>query len=71
MLFNADIVYMVLDKAHPDDIEQKAIEWWGDDGYYSASNLVVRWIPEGTRFRIKEYDGSESIILLDDEIFTA
>ena len=35
-------------------------------------DLVVEWIPEGVRFVIEEYDGSESLVRYDDvEFFTA
>lgn len=30
-----------------------------------VEDLCVTWIPQGTRFRIEEYDGSESVQLLD------
>ena len=30
-----------------------------------VDNLVVHWVPEGTAFRIHEYDGSESIEVKD------
>ena len=29
--------------------------------------LIVRWIPEGAKFIITEYDGNESIMLQDQE----
>jgi hypothetical protein len=29
--------------------------------------LQVAWIPEGKKFRIQEYDGQESILLLEEE----
>jgi hypothetical protein len=31
-----------------------------------VQDLKVAWIPEGTKFQITEYDGSESIELLDE-----
>jgi hypothetical protein len=31
-----------------------------------ASDLRIEWMPEGTPFKIDEYDGSESIITQDD-----
>ena len=35
-------------------------------------DLKVAWIPEGTMFRVNEYDGNESIELKDDmDWFTA
>ena len=32
----------------------------GRDGLY------IKWVPEGTKFRIDEYDGAESIITDED-----
>lgn len=37
-------------------------EYFYDGG---ARDLEVQWIPEGTRFRVEEYDGYESLILAD------
>lgn len=31
-----------------------------------AAGLTIRWLPEGAAFNIDEYDGSESIMTLDD-----
>lgn len=30
-------------------------------------DLVVKWVPEGARFKIVEYDGSESIEILNEQ----
>lgn len=32
--------------------------------------LVLTWLPEGTKVRIEEYDGSESIIILNENTYT-
>lgn len=29
--------------------------------------LKIRWVPEGTQFRVHEYDGSETVILDSEE----
>ena len=31
-----------------------------------AHDVVVAWLPEGTRFEIREYDGSETLRTLDN-----
>jgi hypothetical protein len=31
-------------------------------------DLDIRWLPVGTRFYIHEYDGSESVVLVDTEL---
>ena len=37
-----------------------------------AEDLEVAWLPEGTRFEIQAYDGSETLITLDEmKFFTA
>ena len=37
-------------------------EYFGDIG-----NLSIRWIAQGTAFKIDEYDGSESVSVRDQE----
>lgn len=36
-------------------------------GYKTADDLVVEWVPVGTRFTIDEYDGSESLRYLSPD----
>jgi hypothetical protein len=39
-----------------------------EDVYCSKSlNLAVEWLEEGTVFRIEEYDGFESILIISDK----
>lgn len=33
------------------------------------AKAVVRWVPEGQRFRIEEYDGAESLVLEPDLVW--
>jgi hypothetical protein len=42
---------------------------YGEDDVYTggASDLKVVWVPQGSQFRIEEYDGSESLKLKDSE----
>ena len=36
-------------------------------GYaYGARDVEIEWVPVGTRFVINEYDGSESLMTIDD-----
>ena len=46
---------------------------WGDKCYLSdVGRLAVKWIPQGVEFRINEYDGSERVIMRnEDEWFIA
>lgn len=46
------------------DLEAKYGEYFYDGG---ADDLAIRWVPVGARFRIHEYDGSESVVLFDED----
>ena len=52
------------------DKRQEAIDYceknWTDGYSGGVQDLVVVWIPEGSKFHIMEYDGSESLVLIDD-----
>jgi hypothetical protein len=52
------------------ELTQKMIDYcestWSDGYSGGVQDLVVAWIPEGTKFQINEYDGSESIELLEE-----
>lgn len=34
-----------------------------------AKNLKINWIDQGSRFRVNEYDGFETIILMDNDYY--
>ena len=56
------------------DIEPLAEEIFGDNYFYCGGwcDIKIEWLPIGTRFRIDEYDGSETLRLLDSyETFVA
>ena len=38
-----------------------------NDTSLGLSDLEVNWVPVGARFRINEYDGSESLVLESEE----
>lgn len=45
-------------------IEEHAKEKYGKHYYYSGiDGLTVEWVPVGAKFRIHEYDGSETLVL--------
>ena len=69
LLFDPDIVQLVLDRNSdvitPEIFEQKVDMIWqlkSYESYCSPATLEVMWLPEGTLFKVEEYDGSESII---------
>lgn len=73
LLFDPVIVDMVLENRHSeiDDYIAQMCEEHGldaDDIYTGGSgDLVIRWVDEGKRFRIHEYDGSERLVLEENE----
>lgn len=70
-VFDPDLVNAVLEEDY-DKAMQIANTKWPDKYDGGVRKLKVKWLPEGTRFIIDEYDGSESIACLDDvEFLTA
>ena len=76
-LFDSGLAELVLDGANEERIERYVRDSFGGGEYAGgylggSSDLIVEWLPVGQRFRIHEYDGSESIVLeQDEEIWTA
>jgi len=71
LLFDPELVDMIERGAEAEEVEayceahyqneHKSAYWGGVD------DLVITWIPEGSLFRIDEYDGAETIVLQDDD----
>lgn len=80
IMFDASIVYMVEEMnkcTEEQDIENwlhNILEYCGktyEGGYFGgADDLVVCWMPEGTLFKINEYDGSESIEFKENDYWS-
>lgn len=76
LLFDPDIVQMVLDRAPVLDSDgAREIADFAESRYNDEENtvytggadgLVVEWIPVGTRFMITEYDGHETVVTEHD-----
>jgi hypothetical protein len=77
MVFDASIVYMV-EEMNKCETPEQAEAWVQnimsycykkyEGGYFGgADDLQVMWLPEGTHFKINEYDGSESIELKEKD----
>ncbi len=51
------------------DIDEIVKAELGDDYLYTggAYQLVIAWLPEGTKFIVNEYDGNESIQVQHDD----
>ena len=69
LLFLPRVVEMVLNQDSSYDIKAYVQSIYGEDEIYvgGVHDLVVEWVPQGSQFRIEEYDGSESLKLKDSE----
>lgn len=67
LLYDPKLVDMVEDKTSAKTIELYCEEVYGNKSYYGgAGDLEVRWIPVGTHFFIREYDGCESLEIREE-----
>lgn len=63
MIFDVDIIQAVIDG---DKHKACAIAIERYDAYAGGGDrLVVQWVPQGMRFEITEYDGFESLTIID------
>ena len=70
MLFDPELVLAV--EAGDRKLSQEiADRKWPDAHKGRMDDLVIRWLTEGTIFRVEEYDGSESILTGNDLVLTA
>ena len=66
VLFDPKIVEMV-ERADPiTKIEEYCAKEYPDMYTGGSVDLTIAWLPVGTEFRIREYDGSESIEIKDE-----
>ena len=60
LIFNTQIVQAVLD-GHTEEAGKIALKLFPGCCTLGHENLRVMWIPKGTKFRITEFDGNESV----------
>ncbi|RZK44557.1 MAG: hypothetical protein EOO61_03435 [Hymenobacter sp.] len=65
-VFDPELVEAVERGDTPQQLVDLAASLYPDEYVGGAEDLVVRWLPEGTLFRIEEYDGSESLEFAGD-----
>ena len=65
MLFDPGLADLILNNATKDKLLSYATLKWPDASLLGIDKLTVEWIPQGTAFRINEYDGNESIEIRD------
>ena len=66
-LFDPGLVELILNDSTQDEINSYVAERFPDQYRGGVEQLRVFWVPEGTKFRIHEYDGSESLVTIDEE----
>ena len=68
IMFHPKIVQMVEDGREMDITEEWLEKELGLEEVFTGGRdgLYIKWVPEGTRFRIDEYDGAETIITDED-----
>ncbi len=64
MALDGDIAQAVLD-GNPALAEKIAKERYGDPYTGGIDGLTVEWVPQGMKFEITEYDGSERLNIID------
>lgn len=69
-LFSPEVVAWVEDgKPGGEEAIQKIVSTrFGESGFYcgGASDLEIEWVPQGTAFKLDEYDGSETLVVSGD-----
>ena len=65
MLFDPILVDMVERGVSAETIEEYVTFMHPDTYCGAADNLTIEWLPVGTAFRIREYDGAESVEIRD------
>jgi len=69
LLFHPKIVELVEQNKHSEITEKLCQELLGTDEYIcvlGADGLEIHWLPIGTAFTIKEYDGAERLQTIYD-----
>lgn len=70
LVYDASVVDMVLAEAANADIVAYCQATYGTENYYGGvDGLAVHWVDPGVRFRIDEYDGAESLVLENNEVW--
>jgi hypothetical protein len=68
LIYDPLVVDMVESGVDPEKIYAYCNEHYTDTYHYfgGSDGLSIAWLPEGTEFRIEEYDGAETIRLKQD-----
>ena len=62
------VAHLLMENPQPmDDLDKYLEDKYPEIYTGGLRDLRIRWVPEGTQFRIHEYDGSETVILDSEE----
>ena len=68
LLFDPFIVNLLIEDPDERDKIKAYMDLKYPDVYTGGlDDLVVQWVPQGEKFRIHEYDGAESLVLMSEE----
>ena len=70
LLFDPGLADLIINQGPWDQVEAYVayITLKYPDAYQGGvRSLEVKWVPEGTQFRIEEHDGSERVVLFDED----
>lgn len=71
LLFDPELVDMIERGADGEEVQRYCIDRYDNDSQINywggADALQIAWVPQGSIFRINEYDGSERIVFQDDD----
>lgn len=66
-MFHPALVEAIENEMEETSLVELCKNLFGDEFYYGGADcLAIKWLPVGTKFRITEYDGAESIEILDE-----
>lgn len=73
LLFHPDLVVLVEEDKRDEITSEFVQNLLGVEDVYcgGAEQLKIEWLEVGTSFRVDEYDGYESIITVEELVFTA
>lgn len=70
LMFDPGLVDLIESGAEIEKVEAYATLKWPDIYLGGLDGLTIEWVPQGTAFRVQEYDGAESIEIRDNIAWT-
>jgi len=68
-LYDPEVVYWIENGRTKEEFPDLAAKYGDHFNAIGLPDLQIAWLPVGTKFRIREYDGSESLVLADEEVW--